>query len=102
MCSSLTEATCDHDLVFMMPPSDANAVLARLERIDQQAQNAVTGKAPVNAQAVFIQLDEIKELLARADRSGRFARLSTESDRRRAREAAAKIAGTAGAAGQAT
>lgn len=88
----LSEDMCDHDVVFMMSPTDANALLEHLERIDRQAQNAVTGKEPVNAQAVFIQLDEIKSLLARSDRSGRFARLGFQHERHRARAAAAKIA----------
>jgi hypothetical protein len=92
---SVYEIMCDHDVVFTMPPTDANALLQRLERIDRQAQNAVTGREPVNAQAVFIQLDEIKELLGRADHSGRFALMSSRHDGNRAREATAKLANTA-------
>lgn len=92
--NSTTATLCDHDLVFMTTPPQARELLVHLERIDRQAQNAVTGKEPVNAQAMFVVLDEIKAMLARADRSGRFALLASERDRERAREAAAKLANT--------
>lgn len=88
----LTETMCDHEVVFMMPPTEVNALLEHLERIDRQAQHAVTGSEPVNPQAVFIRIDEIKKALARADRSGRFAWLSSQHDRHHAREAAARLA----------
>lgn len=83
----------DGPVTVELSPGIIAELFTRLDKIDRQGQNAITGKNPVSGEAIFINVDEIVKLLTNAEPTGRLANYHENLEGARRQEAAAKLAG---------